>query len=104
MANSGLNAARDGWNNADRISIFRRCIFLREITNILIVHIYVDEAAQLAVFGKEMFAQLPEFRGQMAERFADSPGAEFGRDALPRVRAQRRWDHYFHGHFISPLR
>src|SRR5207302_9256357 len=94
---------RDGRNNTDRISVLRRCVLFREITNVLIVHIHVDEAAQLAVFGEEMFAQFGEFRGQMAKRFPDSPCTELGRVTLPRVGAKRRGDHYFHGHFISPL-
>src|SRR6266513_1822995 len=94
---------RDGRNNTDRVSIFRGRIFFRQVANVLIIHVYVDEAAQLAVFGEEMFAQFGEFRGQMAERFPDSPCTELGRVTLSRVGAKRRGDHYFHGHFISPL-
>ncbi len=83
MTNPGASAARDGWNNADRISIFRRCIFLREITNILIVHIHVNEAAQLAVFGKEMFAQrsgdgIITFTGISFLRYAETTGLHGG--------------------------
>src|SRR5437899_663628 len=96
-------SAGDGRNNADGVAILRRRVFLREITNVLIVHIDVDETAQLSVFGEEVLAQFAEFRGQMAERFSDGPGAELGRVALPRVGAKRRRNHYFHGHFISPL-
>src|SRR5882762_9655234 len=72
-------AARDGRNNANRIAILRGRVLLRQITNVLIVDVHIDEAAQLAVFGKEMFAEFGEFRGQMTERFADSPCTELGR-------------------------
>src|SRR5260370_26265493 len=68
--------ACNGRNNANGVAILRGRILFREITNILVVHVHIDEAAQFAVFGKEMFAQFPELRGQMAERFPDSLGAE----------------------------
>src|SRR6266567_1283932 len=38
----------------------------------------------------------------MAERFADGSGAELGRVPLARVRAERGWNHDFHGHWFSP--
>src|SRR5207249_5437597 len=48
-------------------------------------------------------AQVAKFRGQVAESFPDCPGIELGGIALSRIGPERRWNHYFHGHFISPL-
>src|ERR1041384_26066 len=38
----------------------------------------------------------------MAERFANGAGAELGRIPLARIRAERGWNHDFHGHWFSP--
>jgi len=61
----------------------------------------LTKLTQLAVFGEEMLAQFPEFRGQVAKRFADGPGAELGRIALPRIGAKRRWIITFTGTMSS---
>src|SRR5207302_6822767 len=50
-----------------------------------------------------MLAQVAEFRSQMAESFSDCPGIELRRIALPRVGTERRWNHYFHGHFYFSI-
>src|SRR5260370_966395 len=96
----GGNTARDRRNDADGVAILRWRILFRQVANVFIVHVNVDEAAQLAIFGEEMFAQVREFRSEMAKRFPHGASAELGRIAFPRVGAKRRWNHYFHGHFI----
>src|SRR5258705_10292306 len=53
----------DGWHDADRVAVLCWRIFFCQITNILVVYVYVDEAAQLAFFGEQMLAQVAELRG-----------------------------------------
>ena len=96
-------AAGDGRNDADRVAVLRRRILLRQITDIFVVDVDVHEAAQLAVFGKKMSPQIGELGCEMSEGFTDSVSIELGRVALAGVRAKRGGDHYFHGHFVSPL-
>src|SRR5258706_15481550 len=91
-------AAGDGRNDADGVAILRGRVLFRKITNVLVVHVDVDEAAQLAFFGEEMFAQVRELRSEMAERFPHSTGGELSGVTLSRIGAKRRWNHYFHGH------
>src|SRR5882762_2862631 len=52
-----------GWHDADGVSVLCWRIFFCQITNILVVYVYIDEAAQLAFFGEQMFAQVAELRG-----------------------------------------
>src|SRR5258707_12214763 len=53
----------DGWHDADGVAILCWRIFFCQITNIFIVYVDVDEAAQLAFFGEQVFAQVAELRG-----------------------------------------
>src|SRR5882757_7895341 len=71
-------ASGDGWHDADGVAVLCWRIFFCQITNILVVYVYVDEAAQLAFFGEQMFAQVAELRGQAAEGFADCAGFDLG--------------------------
>src|ERR1700704_1427096 len=48
----------DGWHDADGVAVLCWRIFFCQITNIFVVYVYVDEAAQLAFFGEQMFAQV----------------------------------------------
>src|SRR5439155_22105619 len=72
------NAAGDGRNDANRVAVLRGRVLFRQIANILVVHIHVDEAAQFAVLGEEVLAQVAKFRSQMPERFSDRSGIELG--------------------------
>src|SRR6267378_7244999 len=56
-------AAGDGRDNADGVAIFGGRIFFRQVANVLVVDIHVHKAAQLAILGKQMLAQVAEFRG-----------------------------------------
>src|SRR5258706_16442772 len=53
----------DGWHDADRIAVLCWRIFFCQITNIFVVYVNVDEAAQLAFFGEQVLAQVAELRG-----------------------------------------
>src|SRR5260370_42409752 len=76
-------------HNADGIAILGRSIFFRQIANILVVYIHVHEAAQLAIVGEEMLAQIAEFRGQPSQRLADRGRLDLRGIALPCVSAKR---------------
>src|SRR5260370_24783774 len=89
-------------HNADRIAILGRSIFFRQIANILVVYIHVHEAAQLAIVGEEMLAQIAEFRGQPSQRLADRRRLDLRGIALPCVSAKRRRNNHFHSHRVSP--
>src|SRR5260370_21671939 len=89
-------------HNADRIAILGRSIFFRQIANILVVYIHVHEAAQLAIVGEEMLAQIAEFRGQPSQRLADRGRLDLRGIALPCVSAKRRRNNHFHSHRVSP--
>src|SRR5712672_1623987 len=68
----------DGWHDTDGVAILCWRIFFCQITNIFVVYVYIHEAAQLAFFGEQMFAQVAELRGQAAEGFADRSGFDLG--------------------------
>src|SRR5712672_2314774 len=53
----------DGWHDADGIAVFCWRIFFCQITNIFVVYVHDDEAAYLAFFGEQVFAQVAELRG-----------------------------------------
>src|SRR5215472_16749619 len=93
-------AAGDGGNDADGVAIFGGSVFFREIANVFVVDVDIDEAAQPAVLGEQVLAKVGVLRGEMAERFADGASAELGRVPLARVRAERGWNHDFHGHWF----
>src|SRR5260370_4108794 len=89
-------------HNADGIAILRRSIFFRQIANILVVYIHVHEAAQLAIVGEEMLAQIAEFRGQPSQRLADRGRLDLRGIALSCVSAKRRRNNHLHSHRVSP--
>src|SRR5580700_4754856 len=93
-------AAGYGGDDANCVAVFGRRVFFCQITDVFVVDVDVDEAAKLAVFGKQVFAQIAELRGQVTESFADGRGGEFGGVALAGVDSQRRWDHYFYRHLV----
>src|SRR6266851_289747 len=102
-ARRSRNAARDGRNDTYRVAVLRWRVFLRQIADVFVIHVHVHEAAQFAFLGKEKLAQLGELLSEMAERFAHCRSLKLRRSALPRIRAKRRRNHHFHGHFVSPL-
>ena len=44
---------------------------LCEVTDVFVVDVDIDEAAQFAVFGEQVLLQIAELRGQVAQSFAD---------------------------------
>ena len=96
-------AAGNGRNDADGIAVFGRRVLFREIANIFIIHVHIDKAAQPAVLGKKVLTQVGILGRETAERLADRSGIELRGITLPGLRAKRRWNHNFHGHwFLNP--
>ena len=58
------DAPGDGGNDADRIALVHAGLILLQVANILVVHVYVHEAAQAPVIGKQMLLQVRELAGE----------------------------------------
>src|ERR1700687_1441808 len=101
-ATAKSSAPSDGRNNTNRVAVFGRGVLFRQIANVFVVDVDVYEAAQLAVFGKKMFAQIGELRRQVAEGFPDSGRVELRGITLSGVHAKRRGNHDLHCHGGSP--
>jgi len=63
-----LPPARDGRNQHYFIPILKRILLRAQKANILVVHIHVDEPAQLAVFNRELGARLASLGGLLCRR------------------------------------
>src|SRR5579863_866264 len=96
----GSATAGDGGDDADGVAVFGGSSLFREVTDVFVVDVDIDEAAQLSIFGEEVLAQIAELRCESAEGFANGAGADFGGVALARVNPERRWNHYFHCHLL----
>src|ERR1700722_15909770 len=83
-------ASGDGGDDADGVAVFGWGGFFREVTDVFVVDVDVDETAQLAVFGEEVLTQIAELRCESAQCFADGACADFGGVALARVNPERR--------------
>ena len=58
----GRRAAGDGGDDADGVAVFGGSGFLREVTDVFVVDVDIDKAAEFAVFGEEVLAQIAELR------------------------------------------
>ena len=65
---ASVQAARNGWHDADRVAVFNDCVFLLQVTDIFVVHIDVHEAADAPVVGVQVFAQVPVCGRQPLQR------------------------------------
>src|SRR5581483_5911733 len=66
----------DGGHDTDGIAILGGRIFLFQITNILVIEVDIHEAANAAILGVEVLAQVSVRAGQLLERVADRSGIE----------------------------
>src|SRR5258708_30789742 len=89
-------------HDADGVAVLGGSIFFGQITNVFVVYIHVHEAAQFAIVGEEMLAQIAKFRGQASQRLADRGGLDLRGIALPGVSAKRRRNNHLHSHRVSP--
>src|SRR6266851_5459969 len=89
-------------HDADSVAVLGGSIFFGQITNVFVVYIHVHEAAQFAVVGEEMLAQIAKFRGQASQRLADRRRLDLRGIALPCVSAKRRRNNHLHSHRVSP--
>src|SRR5579871_2308648 len=97
-------AAGDGGDDADGVAVFGGSGFLREVANVFVVDVDIDEAAELTVFSEEVLLQIAKLRCESAQCFADGRGADFGGVALAGVDPERGWNHYFHCHLLRSSR
>src|SRR5262249_32665109 len=95
-------SAGDGGDDAHDVAVLRRRVLSLQITNVFVVDVDVDEAAQLAVFREQVLAQIGKFLSQATESLTNSRGADFRRVTLPGIDAKRSWNHDFYWHFWSP--
>src|SRR5271170_2605526 len=73
-----IEAAGDAGDDADGVAVFGRRRFLREVADVFVVDVDVDEAAQFTVFGEEVLLQITELGGEIGESFADGFRGDFG--------------------------
>ena len=74
----------------DRVAGLERRRVLVQVADVLVVDIYVDEAAQAAFVGEEMFLQIRVCSGELGERLGDGRAGGLNLRLLARVLAQRR--------------
>src|ERR1700729_613360 len=102
---TGRNAAAgDGGDDADGVAVFGGRGLFGEVTDVFVVDVDIDEAAEFTVFGEEVFLQIAELRCESAQCFADGASADFGGVALARVNPERRRNHDFHCHLLRSNR
>src|ERR1700761_1136569 len=97
-------AAGDGGHDADGVAVFGGSGVFREVADVFVVEVDIDEAAEFSIFSEEVFAQIAELRCEAAECFADGSSADFGGVALAGVNPERGWNHDFHCHLIRSNR
>src|SRR5579864_7983464 len=100
----GSAAAGDGGDDADGVAVFGGSGFFREVTDVFVVDVDIDETAELSLFGEEVLLQIAELRCESAQCFADGAGADFGGVALARVNPERSGNHDFHCHLLRSNR
>src|ERR1019366_8531520 len=97
-----LDPAGDRRHDADRVSVLGSRIFLVQEANVLVIQIYIHEAADSSVVGIEMLAQLGEARRQSAERLAHRGGVTFDARLLSGELAKRRRNQDLNSHTMLP--
>ena len=95
--------AGDGRHDADRVTVFRGSIFFGEVTDVLVIHVDIHEAANFSFIRKQMLFQLGIRPGQAAKRLTHGGRVTFEAGLLPGKLAKRRWNHNLYGHTdVSP--
>ena len=70
-------AAGDGGDDADLVAVFERGLAVLEETDVLLVDVDVDEAADLAFFIDEAFLDSGEAGLELVDGLADVGGVDF---------------------------
>ena len=81
-----LGAAGDRWNDADQITVLDGGVVFIEITDVFIVEIHIDEAAQLTVVAKEMILEVGVLVDEALEQLADSTAGDIDLGLLVGIR------------------
>jgi hypothetical protein len=84
------HAARDRRDDADRIAGLQRRLLFLQIPDVLVVHVDVDEAAQLPFLVVEVRLQPGVLRRQIGKQLADSLAVGLHRLFLVGERPERR--------------
>src|SRR5579862_2506136 len=95
-------AARDGWDDANRVAFAHAGLVLLQVADVFVIHIDVDEAAQAAIVGIEVLFQIAEARSEPGKGLADCGGLQFDAFLLARVGAQGSGYDDFHWHLEMP--
>src|SRR5580692_5166651 len=67
-----FRAAGDRRHDADRIAVFGGRVFLLQVTNILVIEVDIHEAANAAVIGVKVLAQIRVGSGKLCQGLPDS--------------------------------
>ena len=93
-----FHPARDRRDDADGVAAVHRRLLVLQIADILVVHVDVDEAAQLSLLVVEMGLEAAVPPRQIGEQFAHGRAGDVDGVLFIRVRPERRRDENFrHG-------
>jgi hypothetical protein len=99
-----VGPARHRWHDADRVARLERRLLAIEVADVLVVHVDVDEAAELSVIVVQMTAQIAVPGDKRLEQLADGTAVEL-HDILPvGERPERCRDQNPMGHDMSSRR
>lgn len=87
-----IDAAGDRRDDAHRIARLERRLILLQVADVLVVHVHVDEAPELALVREEVFPKPGELGGQAGEQLADGGAVKLDRIKFVGERAERRRD------------
>src|SRR3990172_3800835 len=85
-------AAGDGGDDAHHIRLLHRCALFLQVADVLVVQINVDEAAQLAVVGVEVPAQVAVLGDELLQELPHRLRLQVQRLLLAGVLPERRRD------------
>ena len=77
-------------------------MFTLEISDVLIVDVYVNERAKFTFIGEQVATEVGMLRGERDKRFPDSRPRQLYRGLLARIRAQWSWDKDSHVRWDAP--
>src|SRR4029077_829607 len=85
-------AAGDRRHNADRIAVLGRRVFLLQVANILVIEVDIHEAANAAVIGVKVLAEIRVSSRKLFQGFADGSRIELHACLLARKLPQGSWN------------
>src|SRR5689334_9397785 len=100
-----FRATGDRGHDADGVAVFSRRVFLLQIANILVVEVNIHEAANAAILGIEVLAQVRIGSGKLFQGLANRSGIELHACLLARKLPQsgRNFQLYSHSSLASSV-